>query len=225
MDKDKMICPYCGYVRHTGQQRSEQDRLEWVKVEDRLPEKNGDYLVYIVHDEYCGCEVAFFRNVEAGGINYSFFEISGGIDENNEHITHWMALPDPPDDIEEKYAPYQDDLQIKSWQEETEKLRKEADIAMANLKQVIDCNNRLREQNNELIDALKRIKTFADAYPTSVFLELSKADWRTIADILESHGFTLDAISASNARLILSEIAKIIDPILIPMLIKKDGER
>ena len=57
----------------------------WVSVEDRLPEKNGDYLTYDTDDIVWP---HFFR---AG---LGLWDDSIGYRKDN--VTHWMPLPEPP---------------------------------------------------------------------------------------------------------------------------------
>ena len=62
---------------------------KWIPVSERLPERNGTYLVCTFHDFYKTTKVAkasFKRN--RGG-----FYGQGGHWSN---VTHWMPLPEPP---------------------------------------------------------------------------------------------------------------------------------
>lgn len=74
--------------------------MEWISVKDRLPEKEGDYLVYTyVEDQY----VCRFSN-----INYHKrkpvmeFRVNCECcyaeddDFKSSDVTHWMPLPKPP---------------------------------------------------------------------------------------------------------------------------------
>lgn len=76
----------------------------WISVEDQLPEKDGEYLVWILYDfaEYpqygivhfdigAGAFGEFVERFEAGTLGYmgdEFLEQKG--------ILAWMPLPDPP---------------------------------------------------------------------------------------------------------------------------------
>lgn len=66
--------------------------MNWISVEDKFPNVDDDYLVYISIDEH-GCEVAHLHVINHDHGCHSWFEING-IDE--DYITHWMPLPDPP---------------------------------------------------------------------------------------------------------------------------------
>lgn len=59
----------------------------------------------------------------------------------------------------------------------------------------------------ELQDKIHRIKTWINAYPLDVFPE---PDFKKAHEILQQHGMTLDAISASNMRHVLNGIKDII---------------
>jgi len=58
---------------------------DWIPVSERLPEKYGDYLAYSQ-----GTGVAWMV------FNYNKEWISG--DEYIRNTTHWMPLPEPPED-------------------------------------------------------------------------------------------------------------------------------
>lgn len=62
------------------------------------------------------------------------------------------------------------------------------------------------DEQDKLIEALERIEAWADAYPLDIFPE---PDLATIAGILNSHGFSLDAVSASIARHVIEGVGKI----------------
>lgn len=60
---------------------------EWVSVKDRLPEKNGDYITYD----------------RDGTVWPHFFTASSKVWEDalgfsTELVTHWMPLPEPPEE-------------------------------------------------------------------------------------------------------------------------------
>ena len=68
--------------------------MEWISVEERLPEENGHYLVY----EVCahgGMVSLFEQHLNGRAIWYKYdseygdFEVTG--------VTHWMPLPPPPE--------------------------------------------------------------------------------------------------------------------------------
>jgi hypothetical protein len=57
-------------------------------------------------------------------------------------------------------------------------------------------------------DKLDKIKRWCDAYPIDIFPE---PDLKKAAKILKENGMTLDAISASNMRHVLSGVKRIIE--------------
>jgi len=61
---------------------------KWISVKDRLPEKRGDVLI----SDDIGLAVAHF--------NSGNFYIEGS--KWNKFITHWMPLPLPPEDTDDK---------------------------------------------------------------------------------------------------------------------------
>lgn len=64
---------------------------EWISVKDRLPEKNGRYLVCV---PYSSCPWV-------GVSSYRTHNFSGEKCFDDETATHWMILPDPPKVIPE----------------------------------------------------------------------------------------------------------------------------
>lgn len=87
----------------------EQPRAgEWIPVEEKLPDKDGEYLVYYVEDEErCafsdkeGCEVIRFdADLKAFGFWVDIFDyqISAYSDRNFDEfygVVAWMPLPEP----------------------------------------------------------------------------------------------------------------------------------
>ena len=57
--------------------------MEWISVNDRLPERHGEYLVS--------------RRCRPKGWVCMYAPI-GWIVNNGYPVTHWMPLPDPPED-------------------------------------------------------------------------------------------------------------------------------
>jgi transposase len=85
--------------------------------------------------------------------------------------------------------------------------------------------DRLREENERLTAALERIVDWSDAYPTSVFIEPSPADWRRIAALLKAHGFTLDAVAASSMRRVVNGVGGIARAALAPVDPHREEDR
>ena len=75
--------------------KKEIERLKaergWISVNDRLPEKNGKYLCYLVHDDpkLDSRMAVIFRN-------NSWSTVIGDNWIKTHSITHWMPLPEPP---------------------------------------------------------------------------------------------------------------------------------
>lgn len=67
------------------------------------------------------------------------------------------------------------------------------------------------ERIEELEDALQRIDNWAKAYPLSVFPE---PDFKKAAEVLKAAGLSLDAISASNMRHVITQVKDIVEQAL-----------
>jgi Protein of unknown function (DUF551). len=84
-------CPFCEIAqleRENEQLRAELDRLKrggWVSVKERLPENGQRVLVYYRIGETC--DITETRYVAGRYIGYW----GGG-------VTHWMPLPEPPEE-------------------------------------------------------------------------------------------------------------------------------
>lgn len=64
------------------------------------------------------------------------------------------------------------------------------------------------ERIDTIMDAFHRVRVWIDAYPLSVFPE---PDFKRAREVLKANGMTIDAISASNMRHVLTGIRSIID--------------
>ena len=62
-----------------------------------------------------------------------------------------------------------------------------------------------REHYDDLFD---QIKNWCEAYPISVFPE---PDFKKAHEVLKANGMTLDAISASNMKHVITQVQKMID--------------
>ena len=63
-----------------------EDMLKWISVKERLPEKSGKYIV-------CTRKKAVYCTA------FRFFHGKGYFaTDTNTHITHWMPLPEPPEE-------------------------------------------------------------------------------------------------------------------------------
>ena len=79
----------------------------------------------------------------------------------------------------------------------------------------------MTEREEELADALARIKQWCDAYPLDIFPE---PDFKRAAEVLKANGITLDAISASNMRHALRGVATIAEAALLPATEQTDSD-
>ena len=76
-------------------------RVQWISVEERLPDKEGKYLVTVYDGitpdvlyfykryPYCNSGIRTDRPVWCGYDDYGDFEVKS--------VTHWMPLPEPPE--------------------------------------------------------------------------------------------------------------------------------
>ena len=70
-------------------------KQEWISVEERLPEDNGDELIVCTEDGFVGA--ARFTAVIEEGFCWMENEGSDFYDGDLiEGVTHWMPLPEPP---------------------------------------------------------------------------------------------------------------------------------
>lgn len=66
----------------------------WISVKDRLPDVSGQYLGYC---EQGVIEIEF--SLERLVLDVSYFNSMGcGCCSTNDIITHWMQLPEPPNE-------------------------------------------------------------------------------------------------------------------------------
>lgn len=68
-----------------GYQDGKRDALEWISVEDRCPEKYGDYLVF---DD---CRNLYVNEWHCLLHKWQY---------DDGRITHWAQLPEPPKEVE-----------------------------------------------------------------------------------------------------------------------------
>lgn len=69
-------------------------KQEWISVEDRLPDKEGDYLVFIV--DYLGETRMETMKLFRWANRFDWSAHMGSRWEDSNTITHWMPLPEPP---------------------------------------------------------------------------------------------------------------------------------
>lgn len=81
--------------------------MDWIKVNDRYPKDNDEYLVYIKGAMWSGIRILSFTKdfstIDDMANNYykkvpAFYELNSyGYTKHND-VTHWMPLPKPPED-------------------------------------------------------------------------------------------------------------------------------
>jgi hypothetical protein len=99
-------------------------------------------------------------------------------------------------------------------------LRAHADAWEAQMDYATECNSEIAsahwqmcKDNAALRDALQRIDDWSEAYPLDVFPE---PDFKRAAKLLKAGGMTLDAISASNMRRVVTGVGEIARKALAP---------
>ena len=65
------------------------------------------------------------------------------------------------------------------------------------------------EHCESAVEALEKVLQWAEAYPVSVFPEVPKEDWARIHEVLKAAGLSLDRVSASNMRHVITRVAEI----------------
>jgi len=92
-------------------------------------------------------------------------------------------------------------------QDEISALRERLDHA--NRQRFLEQNDEialLKEQVEALQDKLDKILAWAEAYPLAVFPE---PDWKRVVEVMKAAGLSLDAVSASNMRHVITKVAEI----------------
>ena len=84
-DQEAHQCKHCGGAGMPCE--CTEPVSEWISVEDRLPEKNKDVLVF---ERYEGISRGWISN-----LSLSIVWVVYGVDDVC-HVTHWMPLPNPP---------------------------------------------------------------------------------------------------------------------------------
>ena len=75
----------------------------WISVKDRLPEKDGDYVVYIQYPysnlimiiSWTNNYKGFYPDLKGKAVWYDYDSEYGDCEITN--VTHWMPLPLPPE--------------------------------------------------------------------------------------------------------------------------------
>lgn len=78
----------------------------WIPVEDALPEKSGEYLVYTEYEDVFKCYFEKENDPEEDECQWGFYQDYRDPDTLGwagttwtavETVTHWMPLPEPPE--------------------------------------------------------------------------------------------------------------------------------
>ena len=98
---DKHTATEQAYKR--GYEDGKQDALKWIPVTERVPDKDGDYLVIkdLSGDPYTdilgfavdGDKICRF---DLSGEKNCFYYYYDGEYISTDNVTHWMPLPQPP---------------------------------------------------------------------------------------------------------------------------------
>ena len=64
--------------------------MKWISVDDRLPEKYGEYIVAFDYGQV-GTNLWHSKDVYRGKVREAHWAYNG-----HEHITHWMPMPEHP---------------------------------------------------------------------------------------------------------------------------------
>lgn len=102
------ICPYfyrqdcCTKVmKNNALILLEEEQSKWIPVEEKLPDKDGRYLVCDGGDvlEACFSPTGQLRRNQNGGFDRlpSWSTTDCYESEDLDHVTHWMPLPNPPE--------------------------------------------------------------------------------------------------------------------------------
>lgn len=72
---------------------------------------------------------------------------------------------------------------------------------------------------------LQEIVSWAEAYPVDIFPEMKQVDWQKTRALLEAGGYTLDRVSASNMRHVVTEVGQIARDGLAALQKEKKGAK
>jgi hypothetical protein len=69
--------------------------MKWIRVEDRLPEHHRNVLVFYSVGLSYSIAIGVIRDTDCGELWFYL----GDSSQINHHITHWMPLPEPPEEL------------------------------------------------------------------------------------------------------------------------------
>lgn len=86
--------------------KKEVQQMRWIPVEERLPEEQGEYIVFVdgkvTTDFYCVCEDIKRWLSYDGGFNSRYFDPYSSKPKREPpypRVTHWMPLPKAPKEV------------------------------------------------------------------------------------------------------------------------------
>ncbi|MGG5486242.1 DUF551 domain-containing protein [Gaetbulibacter sp. PBL-D1] len=62
--------------------------MEWINVNNKMPEYDGQYLCVVHEIEECGAE---YNRIKVMTQHMAIF-----VENHNQRVTHWMTLPELP---------------------------------------------------------------------------------------------------------------------------------
>ena len=78
-------------------------KIDWIPVEERLPEVSGHYLVFMKYDDQTLLKGMGHHYVSGYSAQYKSFNTFDGMDAKDaeelafKNVTHWAELPEPPE--------------------------------------------------------------------------------------------------------------------------------
>lgn len=76
----------------------EREKHRWISVKERLPESQGEFLIYSTSDPRLNAKSKYLGNACFLVFSGKAFKTGFYIDSMYEpSVTHWMPLPDPPE--------------------------------------------------------------------------------------------------------------------------------
>ncbi len=77
-------------------------KVNWIPVEERLPEVSGEYLVFLKYEDPILLKGTGYPYVCEYSAHHKAFNVFDGMDEKKaaelafRSVTHWAELPEPP---------------------------------------------------------------------------------------------------------------------------------
>jgi len=90
-------------------------------------------------------------------------------------------------------------------------LERERDESLQHIGMLRKQRTILHAQNADLVEALEKLESWANAYPLDIFPE---PDFKEIAKVLKAAGHSIDTVSASNMRHVINQTKEIVSAAL-----------